>query len=129
MVVVGASADDASTRGNIRPFLDEAGITFPIWVGATTADMERLNLGSALPATAILDQDGRVAFRIIGVLEREPLRERLDYLLSGKQGEAPEPLIDNLSAAVESHEGHEHEGEEEHAHGGVGVEGASMVPS
>jgi hypothetical protein len=79
--------------------------------------MERFGLGVALPATAILDQQGEIAFRIIGIVKRKDLTRRLDYLLSGKQGKAPEPLIDT------------HGEEEDHAHGGVAVEGASMVPS
>ena len=54
--------------------------------------MERFGLGVALPATAILDQEGEIAFRIIGILERKDLTRRIDYLLSGKQGKAPEPL-------------------------------------
>jgi thiol-disulfide isomerase/thioredoxin len=130
VVVIGASADDESTRGQIQPFIEKLRITFPIWTAATTGHMKALELGEALPATAILDQDGRVAFRIIGVIERKDLTRRLDYLLGGRRGRAPEALIDTLSKAREEHAGHEHdEKEEEHMHGGVGVEGASMVPS
>ena len=132
VVVVGASADDESTQAQIEPFVEELGIAFPIWIGANTADMERLGLGVALPATAIIDKDGRIIFRIIGPLKRKALAQRIDYLLSDKQGKAPEPLIDVLSEAnPDDHdqEGHDHGEDEEHSHGGVGVEGASMVPS
>ena len=129
VVVVGASADDESTRMRIRPFVEELRITFPIWTGATTADMDRLGLGTALPATAIIDRDGRIAFRIIGVLERKDLVRRLDYLLSAKRGKAPELVIDTLSEAPDAHVDHEQGEEEEHAHGGMSMEGASLVPS
>ena len=128
-MVVGASADDESTGMQIRPFVEELRITFPIWTGATTADMDRLGLGTALPATAIIDQDGRIAFRIIGVLERKDLVRRLDYLLSAKRGKAPELVIDTLSEAPDAHVDHEQGEEEEHAHGGMSMEGASLVPS
>ena len=63
VVFVGASADDATTRDRVQPFLAERGISFRIWTGATVADMGRLGLSTALPATAILDREGRVAFR------------------------------------------------------------------
>ncbi len=135
VVVVGASADDESTQARIEPFVEELGITFPIWIGANTADTERLGLGAALPATAIIDKDGRIIFRIIGPLKRKALAQRIDYLLSGKQGKAPEPLIDTLSDALSEanldhdQDGHDHSEEEQHSHGGVGVEGASTVPS
>jgi thiol-disulfide isomerase/thioredoxin len=130
VTVIGASADDASTQAKIAPFVEELSITFPIWTGATIPDMERLGLGSALPATAILDRDGRIAFRIIGVIEPGALTERIEHLLSNRQGKALELLIDTLSEAMHEQEGHDHgHAEEEHTHGGVGVEGASMVPS
>jgi thiol-disulfide isomerase/thioredoxin len=129
VVVVGPSADDETTKEQIKPFVQKLGITFPIWTGATTAHMEHFGLGQALPATAILDEQGEIAFRIVGILERKDLTRRIDFLLSGKKGKAPEPLLDSLSKAAGEHEGHEHEKEEEHTHGGVGVEGASMVPS
>jgi hypothetical protein len=91
--------------------------------------MEQFGLGAALPAMAIIDEQGQIAFRIIGILERKDLTRRLDYLLSGKQGKAPDPVIDTLTKAAHDHEGHEHAKQEEHTHWLVGVEGASMVPS
>lgn len=129
VVVVGASADDESTQEQIKPFIENLRITFPIWSGTTTAHMEQFGLGAALPATAIIDEQGQIAFPIVGILERKDLKQRLDYLLAGKHGKVPEPLIDTVSKAAHDHEGHEHGKEEEHTHGGVGVEGASMVPS
>jgi hypothetical protein len=129
VVVVGASADDETTQSQIKPFVEKLRITFPIWTGATTPQMDQFGLGAALPATAIIDPQGQIAFRIIGILERKDLTRRLDYLLSGRQGKAPEAVIDTLSKAAHEHEGHEHGKEEEHTHGGVDVEGASMVPS
>lgn len=129
VVAIGASADDASTQPKIAPFLEELGIEFPIWTGATIAHMESLGLGAALPATAILDREGRIAFRILGVIEREALAERIEHLLADSAGDGPEPLLNTFDEEMHDENGHEHGEEEEHSHGGVGVEGASMVPS
>jgi thiol-disulfide isomerase/thioredoxin len=125
VVVVGASADDESTQTQITPFVRKLRITFPVWRGATTQHMERLGLGRSLPATAVIGPDGQIAFRILGVIERKAIRERLDWLVEGGQGPAPDPLIDGITAAKNAH-GH---GKEEHTHGAVGMEGASTVPS
>jgi len=115
VVVIGASADDASTRARVPEFVQKLGLPFPILTGATTADMERLGLGSALPATAVIDREGRVAARIRGVVRKRDLERRLEALLRSP-GLQPGR--------------HEHEPEEqEHAHGGIGMEGASTVPS
>jgi thiol-disulfide isomerase/thioredoxin len=147
--VVGASADDESTRPKVEPFMREAGIDFPVWTGATTADMQRFGLGSALPATAILDRDGRIAFRIKGPLRASDLNERLEWLLGGRQATRPAVSLNRIEPHSHEHEReggkgaeesehqdkdkehaeHQHEGEEEHEHGGVGIEGASTVPS
>ncbi|HEY0079806.1 MAG TPA: TlpA disulfide reductase family protein [Pyrinomonadaceae bacterium] len=147
--VVGASADDESTRSKVEPFMREARIDFPVWTGAATADMQRFGLGSALPATALLDRDGRIAFRIVGPLKASDLSERLEWLLGERRGAQPAVSLNRIEP--HSHEGeakrergagedehhdkdkkhdeHQHEGEEEHEHGGVGIEGASTVPS
>ena len=131
VIVVGASADDASTRQRIQPFLDGQGISIPVWVGATVTDTERFGLGTALPATAIIDQDGRIAFRMVGALRRKQVVRRLNYLLGGKRGAEPAHFLDSFPGTSERHgdEAHDHGEDEDHAHGGVGLEGASLVPS
>ena len=125
--IIGASADDASTRDQVEPFREEYGINFPIWLGATIKDMERLGLGTALPATALIDRDGRVVARILGPVEEGELIERIDWLLGERTAQPPPPLVDHLESAKDEH-GH-HEGEEEHQHAAVAMEGASLVPS
>ena len=133
VVVVGASVDDDSTREQIEPFLDKQRISFPVWTGATAVDMQRFGLSTALPSTAIIDQEGQIAFRFVGLLKRKQLVRRLEYLLLGSRSKAPERFVDSVSDAPSRHEneggGHEHQGDEDHAHGGIGMEGASLVPS
>jgi thiol-disulfide isomerase/thioredoxin len=120
VVVIGASTDDESTASEIPGFGRKSGITFPVWKGATTEHMQALGLGTGLPVTAILDQNGQVGFRLLGVIQKRDLEARLEFLLGDQRGRRPAALVDRLS---------EHGGEEHHSHGGVGMEGASTVPS
>jgi thiol-disulfide isomerase/thioredoxin len=124
VTVVGASTDDASTAGRVEPFLRRYRIDFPIWMGATTAEMQAFGLGTALPATAMLDAEGNIVGRIVGPLEEDDLRHRLEWLLGGRSGPAPEAFVDNIAKAQR-----EHEEETGHRHGSVALEGASSVPS
>jgi thiol-disulfide isomerase/thioredoxin len=129
--VIGASVDDESTEAQIAPFVKKLKINFPIWIGATIEDMQILGLGSALPATAILDRDGQVVSRIIGVVTKGDLQERLEWLLGDRTTPAPPPLLNKIEQAQDHPDepGHKHEGEEEHEHSSVTIEGASSVPS
>ena len=58
--VIGASVDDESTRDAIPEFSRRLKLNFPVWQGATIEDMQRLGLGDALPATAMIDRDGQI---------------------------------------------------------------------
>lgn len=131
VVFIGASTDEADTRDNIQPFLEEHGITFRIGTGATAQDMERFGFSRALPATAIIDRDGRVAFRLLGPLKREHLVDRLDYLLSGSQGPEPERTVSLApdSPVAQVGDGRHHGHGEEHGQDEVPGEDASTVPS
>jgi thiol-disulfide isomerase/thioredoxin len=128
--VIGASVDDESTRDAIPEFSRRLKLNFPVWLGATIEDMQRLGLGDALPATAFIDRDGRIVGRIIGVVNKAEVSRRIEWLLSDRQTPAPPPVINALEKHPHDH-GHEHghEGEEEHQHASVGLEGASTVPS
>jgi thiol-disulfide isomerase/thioredoxin len=115
---IGASADEGNSREKVIEFVRRLKINFPILLGATSADMQRFNLGDALPATAIIDRDGRVVSRIIGPAEHSELEARIEWLLGDRSSPPPPELINKF-------EGHR----EDHSHEGIGIEGASVVPS
>ena len=66
ILFLGASLDDAKTKSHVPEFVSTYNITFPIWVGATADDLAALGMGEAVPATAFIDQEGRIAARVSG---------------------------------------------------------------
>jgi thiol-disulfide isomerase/thioredoxin len=130
--VIGASADEQPDK--IPTFIKKLKINFPVWVGATTADMERLGLGNALPATAIIDHNGQVVERIRGVFKKDDLEKRIEAILHLRSDrDAPAKLepgeTHRESPGEKDEHEHEHKEGEDHKHGGIGLEGASTVPS
>ena len=94
---IAASLDDRQTRPKIPDFLATYKIAFPVWVGASTMDLDDLKLGQVVPATAFLDQEGRIVARVLGQVSKDQLKERLDWLTGERSGPAPNPLVRNLS--------------------------------
>jgi thiol-disulfide isomerase/thioredoxin len=130
VVVVGASSDDRTNAPEVERFAGDLGIRFPIWLGATTVDMARLGLGSALPATAVLDRDGGVVLRVDGIVDGPGLDAWIDWLLGDRASPAPPVPIDR--SATPQQPGHHDHGHDEHGHShgpGVGLDGPSLVPS
>jgi hypothetical protein len=157
--VIGASADDAKTQKQIPRFISKLKINFPVWMGATKSHMQMLGLGDALPATVIIDRDGKIVARIQGILDEAELEKRIEWLLSDRQLPAPPALITsgekpdhdhhkhgeaNTNASTQgepTHQAHDHKheaGEHEHHHGHgsedhqeglISFDGASSVPS
>lgn len=80
--VVGASADDATAKPSVLKFIKEAKLNFPVWLGATTGDMERFGLAPALPGTAIIGRDGRVVWHKSGVIREAEVKKEIDKLLA-----------------------------------------------
>jgi len=118
--VIGASADEAGNEDAVGRFIRDLHATFPVWIGATTADMERLGLGTALPATVILDRDGTVATRAPGIIDETGLNRWIDWLLGDRSEPEPPPPIGVPIPPAATH----------HHHGaGVGLDGPSLVPS
>ena len=92
---IAASADDESTQKKVPEFARKLKITFPVWVGARTTDLSRLGLGDELPATAIIDRNGAVVGRILGVVSHADLQKRIEWLLGDRETPAPPPLVNN----------------------------------
>lgn len=79
--VIGASADEAEDRAKVLQFIKETKINFPVWLGASAADMMRFGLGAALPGTVIVGRDGRIVKVISGVVNQADLKREIDAML------------------------------------------------
>lgn len=86
--VVGASTDEIGDREKVLQFVKETKVNFPIWMGATAADMVRFGLGTALPGTVVVGRDGRVAKVISGVVNQAELKKQIDALLGSAANDA-----------------------------------------
>ena len=89
VVFIAASVDDRKSKKSVSNFVNKYNVGFPVWMDATTGDLLRLGMGVAVPATAFLDREGRIAARVAGQMREENLRERLDRLLGDRSGPAP----------------------------------------
>lgn len=80
--VIGASADAATDRAKVLQFIKETKLNFPVWLGATVADMSKFGLGPALPGTAIINRDGKIVWASSRVIKVSEVRKQLDALLA-----------------------------------------------
>jgi len=87
------SPDSPKTRAKVDLFLSHQKLTMDIWLGADLDMLDRLNLGNELPATVILDEHGEVVSRVMGQAHQEDISAPLDWLLGGRTGPAPLPVI------------------------------------
>jgi AhpC/TSA family len=76
------------TRPRVLAFARTSRITSPVLLDPAGTLAQRLQV-SAVPATVILDRDGRIAARLDGHLARQTLPARLDALLFGTTDRQP----------------------------------------
>ena len=88
-LVLAASVDDRKSKKSVPNFVNKYNVGFPVWLDATSGDLLKLGIGAAVPSTAFLDREGRIAARIEGQMREEDLRERIDWLLGDRIGRAP----------------------------------------
>lgn len=82
IMVVGAAADDLSTRDKLVRVQREMKMNYPIWVGATTEQMEELGVGDSLPATVILNREGEIVARMIGIVNGAELEAKVEGVIA-----------------------------------------------
>jgi thiol-disulfide isomerase/thioredoxin len=78
---IGAANETRAARDKVQEFVRRLEIQFPIWLEASLDHMEAFKVGPGLPATVIVDSQGRVAARITGVTDAAQLRALLDRIL------------------------------------------------
>ena len=79
--VIGATADTKEDRAKVLSFIKQYKVNFPVWLGATSDDMGRFGLGEALPATVILDREGKVVWQKRGVTTKAELAKEIEALM------------------------------------------------
>ncbi len=80
--VIGASGDEITDSAKVLKFTRDVKVNFPVWLGATTADMERFGVGRVLPATVIINREGKIVWRTVGIIKPDALRKELDRLIT-----------------------------------------------
>jgi thiol-disulfide isomerase/thioredoxin len=90
--VIGASSDTLAEQKEVRDYIKEVKVNFPIWLGATTEDMARFGLGPALPGTALIGRDGKIIAVFQGVVKEADLKKQLDTLIAKSQDDAKEQI-------------------------------------
>ncbi len=90
--VIGASADSFEEQKKVLQFVRETKVNFPVWLGATTADMARFGLGPDLPGTAIVGRDGKIIWLARGVVNEAELKRQLDALLAEAERQSKKQL-------------------------------------
>ena len=87
--IIGAANEERSARANVTAFIERLGIQFPIWLEASSDHMKAFGVGPELPATVIVDPQGRLAASIKGVVEEAQLRALLDRVMSEAAAASP----------------------------------------
>ena len=96
VVVLGASVDDEKSQPLIQPFAEKNKIAFPLLVGATTDQMQQLQLVEAIPATAFFGADGNLIARVLGELNKSDMQNRLEWMLGKRHGKAPPAFVNGF---------------------------------
>ncbi len=91
--VIGAASDKSEDKQKVMQFIKEAKLNFPIWLGATAEDMQRLGLGSALPGTLVIGREGKIIAAYKGVIKVADLKKQLDGLLAESEKESEQQIV------------------------------------
>jgi hypothetical protein len=67
-----------------------------VWVGATADDLDRLQLGLAVPDTAFVDENGMIIARVLGEIRRPELDQRLPWLTGDRKNPIPPALVNHM---------------------------------
>ncbi len=93
---VAVSIDEGKKRDGITAFLTRENVHLDVWAGATTDAMQRFGLTDIVPSTIIIDEGGQPITRITGEAQEDDIRSRVDWLLGGRTGPTPDPVLKRM---------------------------------
>jgi thiol-disulfide isomerase/thioredoxin len=93
---IAVSLDDRKSMGAVPGFLAKFHVGFPVWVGATADDLDRLRLGQGVPDTVFVNGNGVIIARVLGEIRRPELDQRLEWLTGDRKGPPPPALVNHM---------------------------------
>ena len=84
-----ASIDEQKKLDAVRDYVLRQKVALPVLVGANVDLLEQLSGTNVVPGTLVIDDKGEVIRAINGEAREEDVAEAVEWLLSGKKGEAP----------------------------------------
>ena len=82
LVVIGISLDQPATQDQLVPFIESYGINYPIVLGNIEVSSAYGNI-QAIPTTFIIDKEGNIINKHIGLAPKSTLVEEINLLLNG----------------------------------------------
>jgi thiol-disulfide isomerase/thioredoxin len=82
LVVIGISLDQPATQDQLIPFIKNYGINYPIVLGNIEVSAAYGNI-QAIPTSFIIDQEGNIINKHIGLVPKSTLIEEINLLLRG----------------------------------------------
>jgi len=83
LVIIGISLDQPSSQGELQPFIKSYGINYPVVLGTNQVLAAYGNV-QAIPTSFIIDQEGNIINKHVGIVPKSTLVEEINALLSGK---------------------------------------------
>lgn len=80
--VIGAAANGRDDVEAVKKFMAEQGMTFEEWCWVSAKDMRWYGVGPGIPASVLIDRQGRVAWRSQGMIDDATARAEIAKLLA-----------------------------------------------
>lgn len=91
--VIGAAADTADDKQKVMQFIKDTKLNFPVWLGASAGDMQQFGLSSTLPATVIIDRNGKTAAIFRSIIKLSEVKKHIDRLLASAEERTNQQVV------------------------------------
>ena len=82
LVIIGISLDQPATQKDLPPFIENYGINYPVVLGTMEVVTAYGNI-QAIPTSFIIDKDGYIVNKHVGLIPKSQLVDEVSSLISG----------------------------------------------